>query len=85
MDIVIVLTIIAVAVFWMSRGEKPEVKVETPVAPVQPEIDLDQMTKAELLELAEQLDAKVAKSWTKAKIVAAIVAALQEQIRDAGF
>ena len=73
MEIVIVLVIIAAAVYWMRGGEKVEVvKVEAPVAPPAPK--LDELTKAELIEFAEKSGVEVKKSWTKAKIVQVIEA-----------
>lgn len=84
MDIVIILAIVVAAIWWLRRG-KTEAEVVAPVEPKQPEIDFDQMTKAELLEFAEAVDADVRKSWTKAKILEAIVAKLAEEIRSVGL
>ena len=83
MEIVIILAIIAVVLYWMRGGEKSEVER----TPVQPEVapDLDMMTKAELIQFADGIGAKYSKSWTKAKIVEAIVAELMEEIKKTGF
>lgn len=66
MDIVIVLAIVVAAIWWLRQG-KVEEKVT--LEPVEPPRDLSELTKAELLEVAEDSGVEVKKSWTKAKIV----------------
>ena len=69
MDIVIVLAIIAAFVWWFLADKKVEKVTLEPVEPVDPPRDLSELTKAELLEVAEDSGVEVKKSWTKAKIV----------------
>ena len=82
MDIIIVLAVLALMVYLIVRDSGEE--TPAPVREPEPEIDLDQMTKAELLDLAERVDADVKKSWTKAKIIQAIAVKLAEEIASVG-
>ena len=75
----IVVIIAAVAVFailWRIASNKDE----TPRTPPQPSPQprLESLTKAELVEVADDLGVEVRTSWTKAKIIQAIVIAQRE-------
>lgn len=82
MDIIIVLAVLALMIYLILRDSSEE--TPAPVEPKQPEIDLDQMTKAELLEVAEQYGVDVKKSWTKVKIMQAIALRLAEEVSRVG-
>jgi hypothetical protein len=78
----IVVVIAAVALFvilWRTASGSDDKKVTPPQPSPQPtQPDLESLTKAELLVVADDLGVEVRQSWTKAKIIQVIIIAQRE-------
>lgn len=78
----IVVVIAAVAIFailWRvasNKDESPRTPSQPSPQPTQP--DLESLTKAELLVVADDLGVEVRQSWTKAKIIQVIIISQRE-------
>lgn len=71
-ETIVVIAIVGALVAWFFKNEKSEEVVEPSRTPPERDVDLEAMTKAELIAYAESAGVEVKKSWTKGKIVGEI-------------
>lgn len=71
--ITIALVLLVLALWFVTKPQADEVENDSVVVPTVDHLDLEDKTKAELLQIAEDNNLAIPSSWNKAKIKAEII------------